>query len=401
MPPDATSLPRIAVVGGGIGGLAAAGFLRAAGLPSTVYEQAPALGEVGAGLVVAPNAARLLRRLGVMERFLRRAVRLDVGWEFRRWADGRVLSAEDLAGSCERLYGEHTYASHRADLLDAVRSAVPPESIRLGARCTAVEVRGDGAVLRFADGTAAEADVVIGADGVHSTVRGAVTTPSPATFSGMCAFRATVPAAEAPEFSRRRAQTLWIGPGRHLVHYPISAGAAVNLVAFAPAGEDTVESWSATATVAEFLAEFAGWDDRLTALIRAAGTPGRWALLDRAPLPSWSAGPLTLLGDAAHPMFPFFAQGAAQSIEDAAVLAGCLAAEPAAPARALRRYEALRIERTTRLQQLSHGRAEVNHLPDGPEQQARDAALAAADPLVANGWIYGYDAAAAATGPAA
>ncbi|MFW3168853.1 FAD-dependent monooxygenase [Geodermatophilus sp. CPCC 206100] len=383
--------PRIAVVGGGIGGLAAAAFLHRAGLPVTVYEQAQQVKEVGAGLVLAPNAVRLLRRLGALDALRDSAVPLDVGWEFRRWADGRVLSAEDLAGACARLYGERTYTLHRADLLDAIAAVVPAGTVQLGKRCTAVTVPGDTVQLTFTDGTAAEADVVIGADGVHSTVRGAVTEPAPATYSGMCAFRAIVPADRAPDFARRRAQTLWIGPDHHLVHYPISGGAAVNLVAFAPAGDVTVESWSATATVAEFLAEFAGWDPRLQDLIAQAGTPGRWALLDREPLHRWSRGPVTLLGDAAHPMFPFFAQGAAQSIEDAAVLAACLAADRHAPARALQRYESLRIGRTTRLQQISHARAHVNHLPDGPEQQARDAALAAADPLVDSAWIYAYD----------
>jgi salicylate hydroxylase len=398
------AMPRVAIVGGGIGGVAAAAFLRRAGLPAVIYEQASELGEVGAGLVLAPNAVRLLRRLGVLGQLLDHAVPLEVGWEFRRWADGRVLSAEDLAGSCERLYGERTYTVHRADLLRVIAAAVPAGTVRLGMRCVSVSVRGDAAVLTFADGTSAEADVAIGADGVHSVIRGAVTEPSPARYSGLCAFRALVPAGRAPGFARRRAQSIWLGPGRHLVHYPVSAGAVINLVAIAPAGDVTVESWSATATVAQFLAEFAGWDQRLRDLIRLAGPPGRWALLDRAPLTRWSRGPVTLLGDAAHPMFPFFAQGAAQAIEDAAVLARCLAEGPQAPARALRRYESLRIGRATRLQQVSHARAHVNHLPDGPEQRARDHSLAAADPLAASAWIYAYDpdtAAGGATGPAA
>jgi salicylate hydroxylase len=393
--------PRVAIVGGGIGGVVAAAFLRRAGLPAVVYEQASELGEVGAGLVLAPNAVRLLRRLGVMGRLAGRAVPLDVGWEFRRWENGQVLSSEDLAGSCERLYGERTYTVHRADLLSAIASAVPAGTVQLARQCASVSVSGDGAVLAFTDGTSARADVVVGADGVHSTVRGAVTEPSPARYSGMCAFRAIVPAGRAPGFTRRLAQTLWIGPGHHLVHYPVSGGAAVNLVAFAPAGGYAVESWSATATVEEFLAEFTGWDQRLRDLIRQAGTPGRWALLDREPLRRWSRGPVTLLGDAAHPMFPFFAQGAAQAIEDAAVLARCLADDMQAPVRALRRYQSLRIGRTTRLQQVSHARAHVNHLPDGPEQEARDRSLAAADPLAASAWIYAYDAetAAAEAGP--
>ena len=389
--------PRIAIVGGGIGGLAAAAFLHRAGLPAVVYEQTAELREIGAGLVIAPNAARLLRRLGVLDAVERQAVRLETGWEFRRWADGTVLSAENLAARCERLYGEHTYTAHRADLHDAIGLAVPAGAVRLGKRCTGVGVAGARPVLRFSDGEETEADVVIGADGVHSVIRGAIATPAPATYSGLCAFRALVPARDAPAFARRPAHTLWIGPGHHLVHYPVSAGRSVNLVAFAPAGGYTTESWTATATIDEFLAEFGGWDTRLTGLIEAAGTPGRWALLDRAPLDRWSQGTVTLLGDAAHPMFPFFAQGAAQSIEDAAVLAACLAGADGGAdglAAALRRYETLRLPRTTRLQEISHARAHVNHLPDGPEQRSRDAAFAATDPLAANGWIYRYDPAA-------
>ncbi|WP_328504700.1 FAD-dependent monooxygenase [Streptomyces sp. NBC_00457] len=383
--------PKIAILGGGIGGLAAAAFLRDKGFDSDVYEQAAALTEVGAGLVIAPNAARLLRRLGVLDRFVKRAVRMEIGWEFRRWENGAVLSAENLQEGCIRLYGEHTYAAHRADLLDALRSAVPEHSVHLGKRCVSVEFEGDQAVLWFEDGETVRPDILIGADGVHSRVRGAVVGPTQARESGICAFRALVPAEKAPDFARRRAQTLWIGPDRHLVHYPVSGEEYVNLVAFAPAGVSSVESWTATATLEELLDEFAGWDPRLVELIRSADTPGRWALLDREPLDHWNRGNATLLGDAAHPMFPFFAQGAAQAIEDGAVLALCLAEAPDNPIAALGRYEELRRPRTARLQEVSHGRSHINHLPDGPEQQARDLAYSQADPLRANGWIYEYD----------
>lgn len=391
MPGSTVEPPRVAILGGGIGGLATAAFLHREGLSSTVYEQAPALGDVGAGLVVAPNAARLLRRLGVMDRFLQRAVQLDVGWEFRRWQDGIVLSAEDLASACTQLYGEHTYGAHRADLLEAIGLAVPDGTVRLGKRCVEITTRDERPTLRFEDGEVVSPDIVISADGIHSVVRRTLAEQSPATYSGICAFRALVPAEQAPAFARRRAQTLWIGPGHHLVHYPVAGGELVNLVAFAPAGDYSVESWTATATIDELLAEFDGWDQRLLDLIRAAGTPGRWALLDRAPLPRWSRGPVTLLGDAAHPMFPFFAQGAAQAIEDGAVLARCLATSITDPVGALQRYEALRLPRASKLQEVSHARSHVNHLPDGPEQEARDQSFAGADPLVANGWIYEYD----------
>ena len=222
--------------------------------------------------------------------------------------------------------------------------------------------------------------------------RAALTEPVPPAYSGLCAFRALVPAADAPASARLPAQTIWLGPGHHLVHYPVSAAGFVNLVAFAPAGDYTTESWTATATVGELLAEFAGWDERLLALLRAAGTPGRWALLDRAPLTGWNRGTVTLLGDAAHPMFPFFGQGAAQAIEDAAALARFVSKESEDPIAALRRYEAVRIPRTTCLLEASHARAHINHLADGPEQRARDAAFAGADPLEASAWIYAHDA---------
>ena len=382
---------RVAIVGGGLGGLAAAAFLHQAGVPAVVYEQARQLREVGAGIMVPPNGARMLRRLGVLGAFRERAVRLDTGWEFRRWQDGTVLSAVDLAANAARLYGDDMYTVHRADLLDSVKRAVPAGAVQLGKRLAGCAVSADGVRLDFADGERAEADVLIGADGIHSVIRATLTEPAPPVHSGMCAFRALVPAAAAPDLARRPAQVVWLGPGHHVVHYPVSAGEMINLVAIAPAGDYVTESWTATATVAEFLAEFEGWDDRLLSLIKAARTPGRWALLIRQPLPRWTWGSVTLLGDAAHPMLPFLGQGAAQAFEDAAVLAHCLASHQGDPALALRRYESGRQVRASQVQQGSHARADFNHLPDGPEQHTRDEGLRAADPLAANAWIYAHD----------
>jgi salicylate hydroxylase len=387
---------RIAVVGGGICGLAAAGFLRRAGLTVTVYEQATQISEIGAGLVVPPNAVRLVRRLGGFARLRDVGVPLEFGWEFRRWQDGTVLFAQRLGAECERLFGEPCFTAHRADLLDILLAAAGEPAPRLGARCVAVRRRPDhGDVeLAFADGSAAVADVVIGADGTHSVVRDAVLGSRAPAFSGVCAYRCLVPADRAPGFALRPVQTLWLGPGHHLVHYPISGGRYVNVVAFAPAGDWRIESWTAEGRVEDLRAEFEGWDPHLTRLIDAAERTGRWALLDRDPLPAWTNGPITVAGDAAHPMFPFLGQGAAQAIEDGAALAACLAADGAGadPAAALRRYEALRKPRTTRVQLLSHARLHANHLPDGPEQQARDVTFAALDPLSHNAWMYGHDA---------
>jgi salicylate hydroxylase len=387
---------RVAVVGGGIGGLAAAAFLHRAGLTATVYEQTADLTEVGAGLIVAPNAARLLRRLASAVPLDQAGVVLEAGWEFRRWADGTVLFAQDLGEACRRRYGEHTWTMHRADLLAVLRGAVPPEAVELGRRCLRVEQDAAGVTLSFRAGAPVRADVVIGADGIHSTVREHVTTASAPRASGLCAWRSLIPAAAAPAFARRPVQTLWLGHRHHLVHYPVSAGRLVNVVAFSPAGDGDVESWSATGRVADFAAEFAGWDPRLCELIAAAQRVGRWSVLDRAPLPRWVRGRAALLGDAAHPMLPFFAQGAGQALEDAVALAVCLAAGTGDPSRALARYERVRAPRATRVQEASRKRIAHHHLPDGPEQRARDADFAGEDPLAHNDWLYSYDAERAA-----
>ncbi|MCS5478211.1 FAD-dependent monooxygenase [Corynebacterium sp. YIM 101645] len=382
---------KVAIVGGGIGGLSAAVLLLQQGHDVTVFEQAPEIKEVGAGLVMAPNAVRLLRRMGALDRFTSTAVQLEQGWEFRRWDNGTVLSVENLDTRCQELYGEHTYVSHRADLLEAIGELFPPERLHLGSRVADVAQDADGVTLTMEDGTIHTAEILIGADGVHSVVRQHLVGTSPAEDSGMSAFRSLVPVDKAPEFARRPAQTLWIGPEHHLVHYPVSSGKYINLVAFAPAGAYTRESWTATVDLEEFQAEFTGWDPRLEELIANAERPGRWALLDRAPLKQWSYGRITLMGDAAHPMFPFFAQGAAQAIEDAAVLADSVTRFSDDLETALINYQDRRIERATRLQEASHARKDINHLPDGPEQQARDAALNEGDPLVKSGWIYSYD----------
>jgi len=390
---------RIAVVGGGIGGLAAAAFLRRAGLAATVYEQAPALGEVGAGLVVAPNAARLLRRLPAESGLEQSGVVLETGWEFRRWADGSVLFAQQLGEACARRYGEHTWTMHRADLLAVLRSAIPDETVKLGRRCTGVTQDAGGVTLTFSTGSPVRADVVVAADGIHSVLREHVTTATLPRQSGLCAWRSLVPAGAAPAFARRPVQTLWLGHRHHLVHYPVSSGRLVNVVAFSPSRPGEVESWSAVGRVTDLAAEFAGWDPRLGKLIAAAQRVGRWSVLDRAPLPRWVRGRIVLLGDAAHPMLPFYAQGAGQAIEDAAALAVCLATGPWDPRAALARYERVRLPRASRVQEASRGRIAHHHLPDGPEQVARDAAFAGEDPLSHNDWLYGYDAeqAAAAT----
>ena len=389
---------RIAIVGGGLGGLAGALFLRNVGVDATVYEQVSKLREVGAGIVVSPNMARPLERLGLLGKLETFAVQLEAAWEFRRWEDGRVLSVQRME-ACRELYGADCYVAHRADLLGLFRDALPSEVLRLGQRCVGVEQNGRTVELTFENRAGhrshVTADAVIAADGIHSTLRaiasaGALQEPR---FSGLCAFRCLVPASAAPSMALRPVQTLWLGPGHHFVHYPVSGGRLVNVVAMAPAGDWRTESWSAEGSVADLMREFEGWDARVMQLIAAATDTKRWALYDREPLGRWVNGRLALLGDAAHAMLPFFGQGAAQAVEDAEVLGACLAGVgPDAVPEALKRYESIRLPRASRVQLMSRGREVQNHLPDGPQQEQRDAGFASGDPLRQSAWLYGYDA---------
>jgi salicylate hydroxylase len=249
-------------------------------------------------------------------------------------------------------------------------------------------------VNRAGQRTQVTADAVIGADGIHSVLKASVLpgTEEAARFSGLCAFRCLVPAENAPEMALRPVQTLWLGPGHHFVHYPISAGRFVNVVAMAPAGDWRTESWTSEGKVEDLMREFDGWDARALALIASATDTRRWALYDRSPLECWTRGRIGLLGDAAHAMLPFFGQGAAQAVEDASALATCLSGIGSEEVPdALQRYEAMRRPRASQVQLMSRGREVQNHLPDGPEQEKRDAGFATGEPLRQSAWLYGHE----------
>ena len=387
-------LPRIAIVGAGLGGLAAALALVRQGHEVAVYEAADGLREVGAGIVVPPNMVHVLRHLGLDGGLDAFAPRLDAAWEFRRWDDGRVLAVQPMGDECLRQYGAPCHVAHRADLLHLLQRALPPGVLQLGRRCHGATLRPDGVRLDFDHG-AVDADLAVGADGIHSVLARAVEAgqaPEPPRFSGLAALRCLVPAERAPALALRPVQTLWLGPQRHFVHYPVSGGRQVNVVAIVPAGDWRDESWTAEGSVDDLRREFAGWDGRLLQLVDAATQTRRWALYDRQPRTRWVRGALALLGDAAHAMLPFYAQGAAQALEDALVLAACVRGVPAGglPA-ALERYDALRRPRADRVLLMSRGRERRNHLADGPEQQRRDAELAAGQPLRDSAWLYGHD----------
>jgi salicylate hydroxylase len=382
---------RVAIVGAGLGGLVAALFLRRAGIDAEVYERGSVLHELGAGIIVPPNMVRPLARLGLIDALQSFAVRLEAAWELRRWQDGRVLFVQPMGEQCERLYGAHCFVAHRGDLLTLFEQALPREQIHTDHRCVALHPTDGKVGLAFTSAAGpmrVTADFVIGADGIHSMVREAVAPRVDARFSGLSAFRCLVPAEKAPTLTLRPVQTLWLGPGRHFVHYPISAGRLVNVIAITPAGEWRTESWTAEGRVEDLSKEFAGWDPRLHALIDAATSTRRWALFDRSPLERWVAGRIVLLGDAAHAMLPFLTQGAAQAVEDAEALAACLhGASPASAPEALRRYEALRRPRANAVQLQSRGREIRNPLPDGPAQTRRDAEFRNGDPLRQSAWL--------------
>jgi salicylate hydroxylase len=382
---------RVAVVGGGIGGAAAAAALVQRGLDVRLYEQAPALTEVGAGVAIQPNGVRALQRLGLGDELLHFGARW-VDPQYRR-CDGTYAAAmwpPALAGTIE------FYGMHRADLLAMLVSRLPSEIINTGHRCIAFEQDAEQATLVFDNGARVAADAVIGADGIHSTLQQYVTTPSPPLYSGSIACRGVIPAESVawPGGAMRN----WLGPGKHFLVFPVRANELINYVGFITSDEPLKESWSAVGEPAALAREFAGWDPLVEAIIAQVTTTFRWGLFDREPLSTWTRGRLTLLGDAAHPMLPHAGQGANQAIEDALAVATVLGrADRASAPRALRIYEQLRRERTAGVQRMSRFNGALYEASSG-NLSARDGQLAAQPQQRA--WIWNYDVATEAAAAA-
>jgi salicylate hydroxylase len=366
---------RAVVVGGGIGGTAAALALARAGIGVRVYEKAARLTEVGAGVSLAPNGLRMLERLGVGEDVARlgaRHVRTEL-----RLADGEPARHEPH----QFARAGRNVGIHRADLLALLAERLPPGTVRTGHRCTGFSQDADRAVVTFDNGAADTADVVIGADGIHSALQGFVVRPAEPVFSGVVAYRGLVPRLDAyPKDTMR----MWVGEGKHFLVFPVRAGQLLNYVGFVSSDTSVRESWSAAGDPDALAAHFAGWDPLIGEVIDAISGPGgsgfQWGMYDRAPLPRWSDGRLTLLGDAAHPMLPHLGQGVNQALEDAVALATLLGAmsRPADVPRALSRYEELRRERTARVQ-IGSRRNGAGYDTSGSE-------------LTDRRWIYSYDA---------
>jgi salicylate hydroxylase len=394
---------RVAVVGAGLGGLAAAAAMRRRGLDVTVYEQARALGEIGAGVQLGPNAMKALRALG-LERAVVAAAVEPGAHVLRDWRSGGTLYRTPMKGVFERRFGAGYYQIHRADLHRILAGAVDPARVRLGARCVAARNEPGRAVLAFAGGGAAESDVVVGADGIHSVVREGILGPDAPRFTGDICWRGVVPAAALPPGLIAKDVNVWLGPHGHVVHYYVRGGEMVNFVAIYEADTWRGESWSTVADRAELLSTYAGWHPSLLELFGRCERVNKWALHDRDPLPRWSEGRITLLGDAAHPMLPYLAQGACMAVEDGYLLADLLAAPAATrdPAAALRTYQAMRLPRATRVQLGARARATVNHAATPLARLARDLRYAWRRRFDRRGtsygieWVYDYDVTRAA-----
>ena len=336
----------VVIVGGGIGGLFAANALIAHGLNVAVYEQAPALGEIGAGVFLTPNSVRQLQRTGLGPSVEKFGARVGAGSHYFRH-DGAPIAPVQVTDSSG---WNATFGMHRADLVEMLAKALPPGVVRTGHRGTGFEQVGEVARVSFANGAVAEGDVVIAADGIHSELRQNAAPPSRPVFHGSVAYRGVLPHALIPHWPTD-CWLMWLGKAKHFLTFPVRSGELINYVGFVPADQEMKESWSAPGDPDVLRREFEGWDPRIGTLLKEVRNTSRWALYDREPLPTWTKGRLTLLGDAAHPMLPHLGQGANQSIEDGMALATILAqADRANAPAALLAYERLRRERVAAVQ---------------------------------------------------
>lgn len=380
--------PAIAIAGAGIAGLTAALALAARGFRIELLEQAERLDAIGAGLQLSPNASRVLISLGLRDAMAARATLLD-GIRIHSVRSGGELTTLPLGEKADARAGAPYWVMHRADLQDVLLDAVranPAITLRLGWRCDDVDVNADGVILKTG-GDAITAAALIGADGVWSAVRRHVCDVAP-VFSGLVAWRGMIDAEISSGARTEKFITLWMGAGAHLVAYPIAGGARINVVAIVPGDADTATDNVATA--------FAHWPTQPRVLVEACQPLSRYPLFTVATLPRWSNGPVALLGDAAHAMLPFAAQGAGMAIEDAAVLAWCVGdareLSQAQIAQALSRYATLRRDRVTRVMNAAKQSGRIYHMR-GAMAAARDLAIRALGAkrlLARQDWIYGW-----------
>ncbi|MFC4524584.1 FAD-dependent monooxygenase [Cupriavidus pinatubonensis] len=372
-----TSL-KIGINGAGIGGLAAAIALRKLGMDVTVYEQAARFARVGADINLTPNAVRALDGLGVGEALRETAAR-PTHRISRTWDTGEETSRLPMSDEAEQRYGAPQLTMHRADLMTALEGALPAANVKLGHKAVAIERNDNGTTVRFADGGEDKVDVLVGADGIHSVVRTALFGQESPIFTGVVAYRAVVAAERLAGVPNLNAFTKWWGtdPTSQIVTFPLNRGRDIFIFATVAQESWRNESWTTPGRVENLRSAYAGFHPEARALLDACDDVLISALYVRDPLPTWSDGHVTLMGDACHPMMPFMAQGAGMAIEDGVVLARCLADAAqdgyAAVPLALARYQRARHERTSRIQIGSRSNA---WLKEGGNAD----------------WVYDYDA---------
>jgi 2-polyprenyl-6-methoxyphenol hydroxylase-like FAD-dependent oxidoreductase len=365
--------PKVAIIGAGMGGMAAAATLRLVGLDVQVYEQAHQFGRIGAGIQMLPNSMKVLRGIGV-EAMLRERAFAPYSHLNRVGDTGEIKRELPMP---ESLYGAPFLCMHRADLHDALTSVVPGAIIQLNKKLAGLAQNGGPVTLSFSDGTTATADAVIGADGVHSKVRDIIIGLDKPLHRGRIAYRSVFKSSLMPGVISD-SRTKWWGTDRHIViYYTAKNRSEVYFVTSVPEPADwvTKESWSAKGDVRELRAAYAGFHPEVRMVLDACPDCHKWAILEREPLRAWSQGRIVLIGDACHPMTPYMAQGAATAIEDAAVLARCLKGVSINGIEAaFKRFEAHRKPRTSKIQEVSSANTWMSGGNDDPS------------------WLYGYDA---------
>jgi salicylate hydroxylase len=377
---------KILIAGAGIGGLSAALALLRRGIEADVFEQSARLGDVGAGIMLTPNATRTLAQLGVESELLGVSIEPEASI-YRRFDSGELMLSAPLRGVMEPRHGAKYLHIHRADLHAILVAAVrrlSPDCIHLDRTLADYRQDAAGVTAQFADGTRAIGDALIGCDGARSTVRERTfggTTPS---FTGQVAWRGVVPSNGLPASVTAPASTIWIGEDRHIVQYPLRGGRAINYVALVAKAAWQEEGWNRRSAVGEVVAEFADFHPDVQQLLQATPAENcfKWGLHDRDPLAAWTRGRVTLLGDAAHPTLPFMAQGAAMSIEDGAILSRAIERADSLEA-GLQQYERLRLGRTSAIVLRSRAATQLYQRLIGDKQEERSQGMAE---------IYDYDA---------
>ena len=355
--------PKVLIAGAGVGGLVAALSLLQRGIDVEIFEQASELRELGAGVQLSANGTRVLIALG-LDRDMQAIASEPSGKQIRLFSTGRTWKLFDLGASSRAIYGAPYWMVHRGDFHRVLASAFnsrAPGRLHLGCRCVGFEEERDGIWLRLANGDKRRGDVVVGADGVHSEIRRQIGGDSKPFFAGVAAWRGLVPIERLPSTMQRDVGTNWVGPGGHVITYPVRRGELLNFVGIFEGESWPVESWTERGTREACSRCFAGWNEEIHAIIDNLDVPYKWALLGREPLARFVAGRACLLGDAAHPTLPFLAQGANMAIEDGMVLARCL--ESFSPLEALERYQASRLSRTNSIVVKSAENAKRFHNP--------------------------------------